>query len=193
MKITILGWGSLIWDQRDLPISGDWQLGGPVLPIEFSRISRDGRLTLVIDERNGVAISTSYVLSPRTNLDDAIADLRRREDTGKDCIGYVNLITNTERGYARQKHPIACDTIKVWAQSNGWEAVVWTALASNFEDKAKQLFTVAAAVQYVSYLIEPTKSKALEYLRTARPEVDTPVRRAVIQAGLIPPPQLAHP
>ncbi len=38
MKIAILGWGSLIWDRRDLQIAGDWQQGGPVLPIEFSRI-----------------------------------------------------------------------------------------------------------------------------------------------------------
>lgn len=74
MNITILGWGSLIWDQRDLPISGDWQLGGPALPIEFSRISRDGRLTLVIDECNGVAVSTSYLpCLPTSNSSVALA------------------------------------------------------------------------------------------------------------------------
>ena len=50
MKIAILGWGSLIWNQNGLPVKGQWKKNGPVLPIEFSRVSRDGRLTLVIDE-----------------------------------------------------------------------------------------------------------------------------------------------
>ena len=44
MKIAILGWGSLVWDSRQLPHSGEWHTGGPVLPIEFSRVSKDGRL-----------------------------------------------------------------------------------------------------------------------------------------------------
>ncbi len=60
MKIAYLGWGSLIWDPGMLPISGDWKPGGPVLPIEFSRISDNGRLTLVIDDVNGVPIETLY-------------------------------------------------------------------------------------------------------------------------------------
>ncbi|HOW68396.1 MAG TPA: hypothetical protein P5055_13320 [Candidatus Paceibacterota bacterium] len=58
MSIAILGWGSLIWNPRDLPITGDWQGDGPVLPIEFTRISDNGRLTLVIDERHGVDVPT---------------------------------------------------------------------------------------------------------------------------------------
>lgn len=36
LRIVFLGWGSLIWDPRELPVIGDWQSGGPVLPIEFS-------------------------------------------------------------------------------------------------------------------------------------------------------------
>lgn len=67
MRIAILGWGSLIWNPNGLPIRGDWQRGGPVLPIEFSRISSDERLTLVIDEQNGINVTTRYALSARTN------------------------------------------------------------------------------------------------------------------------------
>jgi hypothetical protein len=63
MRIAILGWGSLIWKPNGLPMSGDWKRGGPVLPIEFSRVSSDGRLTLVIDEQYGVDVITRYVLS----------------------------------------------------------------------------------------------------------------------------------
>jgi hypothetical protein len=135
MKIAILGLGSLIWDRRDLTISGEWQRGGPVLPIEFCRIStrgeRAGCLTLVIDEQHGEDVPTSLALSSRMNLDDAIADLGIREGTTSDRICYVNLVRNTERVSARQQHPSVCDTIKAWAQAQRCDAVVWTALPSN--------------------------------------------------------------
>ena len=50
MKIAVLGWGSLIWNKGNLRLTTNWTDGGPILPIEFSRISDDGRLTLVIDD-----------------------------------------------------------------------------------------------------------------------------------------------
>jgi hypothetical protein len=53
LKIVILGWVSLIWDPRGLPREGPWQEGGPIFPIEFSRVSNDCRLTLVIDPVDG--------------------------------------------------------------------------------------------------------------------------------------------
>ena len=191
MRIAILGWGSLIWDRRDLPITGDWQRGGPVLPIEFSRISRSGEragcLTLVIDEQHGVNVPTRFAHSASTSLDTAISDLRTAERiTNKDRIGYVNLIRNTEREYSRQQHPRACDTIKAWAQAQRLDAVVWTALPSNFEEIAQHPFNVEAAIKHLNGLVEPAKSHALEYLRRAPEEVMTPVRRGA-QAGLIPP------
>ena len=53
MRIAIIAWGSLVWDPRTLQIKGDWVASGPELDIEFSRVSKDGRLTLVIDPVNG--------------------------------------------------------------------------------------------------------------------------------------------
>lgn len=189
MRIAILGWGSLIWNPRDLPITGDWQRGGPVVPIEFSRVSgrgdRAGCLTLVIDEQQGAEVCTRFALSLRSNLDDAIRDLKDREGTISERIGYLNLRRNTERQYARQQHPHACDTIKAWAQTQRLDAVVWTALASNFEEVARHPFSVEAAILYLKALNEPAKSRALEYLQKAPPEVVTPVRTAATQAGLI--------
>jgi hypothetical protein len=76
MRIAILGWGSLINEPRDLPITGEWQKDGPMLWIEFSRISkrgaRAGCLTLVIDERSDEEIRTLYIVSARTDLLQAI-------------------------------------------------------------------------------------------------------------------------
>lgn len=90
MKIVFLGWGSLIWNPNGLPVIGDWQRGGPVLPIEFSRVSSDGRLTLVIDEANGAEVATRYVVSARDKVSNAVEDLRKREGTVEVCIGFVD-------------------------------------------------------------------------------------------------------
>jgi hypothetical protein len=48
MQIAIVGWGSLIWCPGSLQIKSGWHRDGPPLPVEFARISGDGRLTLVI-------------------------------------------------------------------------------------------------------------------------------------------------
>lgn len=50
MKIGCLGWESLVWNPADLPIVGGWRPDGPALPIEFTRQSNNGRMTLVITD-----------------------------------------------------------------------------------------------------------------------------------------------
>jgi len=188
MKIAILSWGSLIQTgvQRGLQINGEWHTGGPVLPLEFSRISQSGEragcLTLVIDEQNGVNVPTHYALSSLSNLDHAIFNLRTVERIREEyayTIGYVNLVSETERTFSRRKHPIACNTIKAWALTNNWDAVIWSSLLSNFEEKTGIPFSVESAVQYLSHLREPVSSKAFEYICTAPAEVITPLRRII--------------
>jgi hypothetical protein len=43
MKIAILGWGSLVWDPRELNVADEFNVVGPTLPIEFCRISGNQR------------------------------------------------------------------------------------------------------------------------------------------------------
>src|SRR6185437_8748825 len=76
---SVLGWGSIVWDPQGLSTIGDFELIGPRLPIEFCRISRDGRLTLVIDEAFGVPCKTYSARSSFGELNAAIENLRFRE------------------------------------------------------------------------------------------------------------------
>src|SRR5437899_2851545 len=97
MRIAVLGWGSLIRSPGCLSTRGDWELTGPVLPIEFTRKSSDGRLTLVIDHSTGVPVQTYWIESSMAALDDAIENLRKRERTTLERIGYLELARPSSR------------------------------------------------------------------------------------------------
>jgi cation transport regulator ChaC len=182
MKIAVLGWGSLTWNPGDLKIADGWQTGGPQLPIEFSRISSDGRLTLVLDPQNGVDVTTQYSTSARENIDEAIEDLRCREGMppSTENVGFVNLNTGKKRSHSDD---VAAE-IKEWARQNHFDAVIWTDLPSNFASKRKlERFTVEAAVAYLQGLCGETAQRAREYILKAPGEVNTPVRRKLQEIG----------
>ena len=185
MRIAILGWGSLIWDPRDLPREGVWQVGGPVLPIEFSRVSRDCRLTAVVDFEHGMEVPTRYVLSPRVDIDDAIADLRIREDTVKRHIAFLNLQSNSDSAASNAHHRRACEVVRTWLGPMDFLGVVWTALPSNFRSETGEDFSVDAAIEYLNGLPCSAKQNALRYIRNAPVEVDTPLRRKLDELRLL--------
>lgn len=177
MKIAILGWGSLIWNPRELKLAGGRQIGGPVLSIEFSRISNDRRLTLVIDERSGVDVPTRYALSSPASLELAISDLQEREGApNRDRIGFVNIQHHRQSPRASAQHPQTCERIRTWVKDNQMDAAIWTAIGPRFHEKAGEPFSADAAVRYLASLKEPTKALALDYIWKAPAEVVTPVR-----------------
>ncbi len=170
MRIAIIGWGSLIWDPRCLPHCGTWYLGGPRLPIEFSRISPDGRLTLIIDREHGHPVVSRWSRSPRSGIQHAVADLAAREVCDPDGIGFL------DRGHPEQ--PDVPTTVRRWCASNDLDGAVWTALPGTFEQRAGRPFSVANAMDYLDSLVGSDRARALAYLRNAPEQVDTPVRRA---------------
>jgi hypothetical protein len=185
MRIAILGWGSLINEPRGLPITGEWQKDGPMLWIEFSRISkrgaRAGCLTLVIDERSDEEVRTLYVVSARTDLAQAIADLQAREGTLPDDIGFCEVTSGRFAPNAFNRHPKSCERIRAWAQTKGFSAVVWTALPRRFQDVVGIPFSPIAALRYVNDLPAPTKENALRYIHTAPEQTMTPFRRLLLE------------
>jgi ribosomal protein S16 len=162
-QIAVIGFGSLIWDPRNLKLKFEWYSDGPVLPIEFSRISSDGRLTLVIDEENGTEVQTLYAFMDTASLEEAVMSLKEREGTNIRNIGYYcPAIVVNQRSKQSAKTQ---SRINDWLHEKGFHAVIWTDLASNFEEKQKTPFSIDAAFYYVNTEIpENIKSKAIEYI-----------------------------
>ena len=185
MKSAVLAWGSLVWDPRDLQAAAEFAPNGPLLSVEFCRISVDGRLTLAIDETFGGTCTTYSAPSAIGNLEAAIENLRVREGM-RDAlgIGFVEPTSGKQSDIALQRHPEAVATIAAWATSNGYDFAIWTALASNFDqpDKGGEPFSVTAVIGYLEALEGQDAAKfarALAYIRNAPPEIETPVRDEV--------------
>src|SRR5271166_163592 len=199
MKIAILGWGSLVWDpdslKDHLEDNGKFEQRGPKLPLEFSRISQDGRLTLVIDKDHGVEVPTRVAISTRSVLNDAMTDLWIREmrfpgersdaeQRSKDGrIGYTDTGENASINLPEDKlhpdhqdHQLAYDRIMPWLKTSGFDAVVWTALTSNYKEKRQRDFSADDAVNYLHNLPEEARERAFDYIRKAPKEVETRLR-----------------
>lgn len=183
LKIAILGWGSLISDPHGLPTQGQWQLNGPQLPIEFSRISNDSRLTLVIDAEHGETFTTRYIQSSRSDLGDAICDLRCREKTFRKRIGFIDLRHETSSAKEFPEHEAASAAIYAWLEPSGFDAVIWTALPSNFQEKRNEAFSPEAAVRYLDSLSNSEQINAFKYINGAPIEVSTPLRTLLSELG----------
>ncbi len=179
MKIAVLAWGSLYWDKRELDIIKDWTSGGVILPVEFARISRDGRLTLVITEEYGTDIETYWAISKYSNLEDAIENLREREGTNKRGIGFVDLISNENQSKFSK---LLLDRISSWAKEKSIDAVIWTDLKSNFSEKQKKEFSYENAEKYLMSLNREAKIKADEYIKKAPELTMTKLRERINEA-----------
>jgi hypothetical protein len=155
------------------------------LPIEFCRVSRDRRLTLVIDEALGTPCETYAALSNLPLLRGAIENLRVREGKPRrENIGYVDIPNGIKSGIAVQRHPNVVGAIEHWTSTNGYDATIWTGLPSNFHEPGKGsagggAFSIVAAIVYLERLNPEQLADALAYIRSAPSTVQTPVRTAV--------------
>lgn len=171
MKIACLGWGSLIWNPKELLTKGEWFNDGPYLPIEFARKSNDGRLTLVIT-KDAEPIQTLWVLMNTENLEIAKRSLMVREDIKENNLKYsIGSITINEETNDELKK-----TIKVWASEKNLDAVIWTNLKTKFRNVGETP-TIEEAILHLNSLDKDSKSKAEEYIRKAPKQVDTKFRQ----------------
>ena len=176
-RIAMLGWGSLLWDKNEEfdDLHGRWRSNGPILKLEFSRISesRGGALTLVIDPENGAETQVRWSLSRRPRSGDAMEDLRKREKSNLRWIGRYSVA-----GDMRGRDENALSAIGDWAGERGLDGVVWTDLPSNFADKTGERFSVDAAMRYLKTLRGDDREQAFRYMENAPAFVRTPLRIA---------------
>jgi hypothetical protein len=176
---AVLGWGSLLWDLDDLAphVTGGWRLGaGPRLAMEFSRVSPKRAMGLVVclDPEHGVPCPTHAIASRRGSIEEARADLARRERAPRAMIGGVCLATGARHGRAA-----IAETVAAWCARAGWRGAVWTDLRPNFAERAGAPFGLARAVAYLKELPEANLAEAVRYIENAPEETDTPLRRAL--------------
>ena len=183
MRIAILGWGSLIWDARLLSINttlfdNGWSSDGPDLPIEFSRVSTDKRLTLVIDPLVP-NVRVLYAISLFDNIEQAIENLAKREGSNTSRIGY--LIKNGESFPTDFKYN---HNLLTWLETKiDIDAVIWTNLESNFQIKTRKNYSVENALEYIQLLNNESKKIAVEYIMNAPSQINTKFRIAFNQSN----------
>lgn len=173
MSIVCLGWGSLIWDPRKLPISSAWEADGPDLPVEFARQSKDGHITLVIAD-GAIPVPVLWSKLSIYNLDEAIQALACREKIPdrdlKRSVGYWCPTRISSHKVSQQ--------IGQWAISRSLQGVVWTALKPRFKGETLKP-SCDQIIRYLSDLDGEPKRVAEEYVRRAPAQIRTSYREAI--------------
>lgn len=167
--IVCLGWGSLIWCQKALPVAGAWQPDGPALPIEFARESKDKRITLVVCQGTP-AVTTLWARLDVETLDAARAALQTREGCQPGAIGWWSPDGVSQHAGAT--------AVGRWATDRNFAGVVWTALQPKF-GAAYRTPTLDEVIGHLARLEGGERDTAEEYVRLAPRQVETPYRTAI--------------
>lgn len=172
MRIACLGWGSLVWDPRELPMRRQWFDDGPFAQVELARQSRDGRITWVLTARADY-VRLLWAQMDATDLDKSREALREREQiTAKE---WKPLIGSWRTG--DPDVPLIAQ-LPAWASAHGVEAVIWTALPPKFgeEDRVPSEDEV---VRHLGGLQGQRRDNAERYIRCTPRQIDTAYRRRI--------------
>ena len=176
MNIVCLGWGSLVWCPKTLPVAGVWSIDGPDLPVEFARESNDKRITLVICEGAPV-VRTLWAILDVATLAEAKKALAIREGIGDDNIRYSIGFWSPEM---RSRGP-AADIVAAWAERRELDGIVWTALKPRMAG-VQRMPSSGEVIDHLSGLKGAERDVAEEYVRLAPRQIATPYRRAIEEA-----------
>src|SRR2546423_1044757 len=116
VRIACLGWGSLGWDPRELPVRRHWFDDGPLARVEFARQSNDDRITLVLTE------GADFVRLLWAQMDVAELDIARealRDREGITAKNWAPVIGSWQR---ESPEPALIAELPSWALAHGIEA-----------------------------------------------------------------------
>jgi hypothetical protein len=179
-RIGVLGWGSLIWrpsnEHGDVAVRPPWHHDGPMLPVEFARISADGRLTLIVLPGCSHLSPVLWARSRLESLPAARSALAARE-TGAP----LERIHGTTRGGLPlgEPDPRVVALVRPWLEERPLDAVIWTGLppGERWVAGGAEGFSEDGALAYAAGLSGEARRRAAEYVRRAPPQIDTPLRR----------------
>ena len=179
-KIAVIGFGSLLWDLDDLApkVSGEWKMyEGPILPLEFSLVSRKRHyaLALVIDYGDGAPCPTCVIDSVRSEIGAAIVDLANRERMEPTNIGFVDRNTGESHSHREETR----NTFWNWIEDSTYDGAVWTDGERNFKALTGRAFSLKTAQDHLRSLQGISLEEARRYIRNAPARVETPLRRAL--------------
>lgn len=187
MKIAIIGFGSIVNNPTDaLRLRGEMQLSTLRLPLEFSRISMSGTVSVVVDFDNGVECSVYVGKSARKfHVLDAASDMLVREKTKFANVGFIckdgtfsshQLVNNSPESLR------ACNIVKAWLEGQSeFDAAVWSALPPNFQEELGVPFSVDRAASFIAALPASQHKKAVRYIKNA--PIETPLKAVVMAAA----------
>jgi hypothetical protein len=166
--IACLGWGSLIWDPRELPIHSEWFKDGPMLRVEFLRHSGGDRITLVLHER-APPVRSLWASMTCEDVRTAKVALSSREGCN------TKHIASWTRG---EPNPSNLIDFPAWAASREIEAAVWTALPPKFGSD-RRVPSIEEVIEHLRALTGARRNAAEAYVRRAPKQIDTPYRRRI--------------
>lgn len=175
LAIACIGWGSLVWEPRTLPLRSAWFEDGPWLPIEFARQSANGRITLVIcGVEHRVRAYWSFMAA--TDIESAKTVFAAREGIKRQNAGRHVGCWEAASGRSQGS---AAPAISEWAQEKKLDAVLWANLPIGFIGRRGK---VPSAEEILDYLrrLPPVPSKlAEEYVRKTPPQIETQYRSLI--------------
>jgi hypothetical protein len=128
---------------------------------------------LVIERDLGTEVETFCAISRRSDPRDAVCDLRSREGTTLQKIGFADLPT----GEQRSRDAEVAKIIKDWATEKNIRFVVWTDLESNFEVKKSIKFSSGAALNHLKSLSSDGVREAVKYIVRTPQQINTRLRQ----------------
>ena len=183
--IACLGWGSLIWYPRELPIQRSWFEDGPLVRVEFVRQSKHNRITLVL-HKAAQPVRSLWALMTVDNPGETVRALTMSEYPGiakkdeeeidswsKENIGQWS------RDYATNLDRECILDLDAWAKAKSIDHVIWTALPPKFAGCKGRVPTPEDVIERLKKLPECERDHAEEYVRLAPKQIDTKYRRRI--------------
>ncbi|WEF34464.1 hypothetical protein [Pseudoduganella chitinolytica] len=171
MKIAVVAWGSLLWKPAPLHLASGWHPGGPLLALEFCRVSEDTpELALALCP--GARLCPTYWAWLDTgDLEAARAMLRAREKITPERPEWVGTVPAA--------HHADAATIDAWRRARGIDAAVWTALPPRFRGQDGRVPDAHEVLQWLATRSGDEGAAAQHYIRRTPAHIDTGYRRLI--------------